>query len=134
MSSAFADGVDESDRGLWRSAVESFGAASEAAPHHPAPVLAEAVCLLHLDRARDAVVLLETHAALRSVGAEWAGRTAWLRAAARLAMDDPLGAEIEAREMAADNAQRVLCQAAFAVGDLPKGLAQLLKGRERRPR
>ncbi|MEZ4463236.1 MAG: hypothetical protein R3F43_01630 [bacterium] len=55
-----ADGLVEASRGLWRSAIESFSAAAEAAPDDPAPLLALACCHLARDTPELALVVLET--------------------------------------------------------------------------
>ncbi len=91
----FEDGLHEAQRGLWRSAAESFGAAAAAYPDDPAPVLAQAVCLLARGDADGACVVLETAPALRalSVGDYWGARARWLVIAAREAAGDPAGAE-----------------------------------------
>ncbi|MCA9539531.1 MAG: hypothetical protein KC620_11625, partial [Myxococcales bacterium] len=75
---AWFDGLAEARRGLWRSAAESFAAAANRAPVDPRPPLAHALCLLELGETDDALVLLETTAALREAGPEWRTPITWL--------------------------------------------------------
>ncbi len=126
MDAYVADGHDEARRGLWRSAAESFASASRAAPHAPALVLAEAICRLNLGDAERAVVLLETAPALREAGA-WSERAAWLRAAARIACGDTLGAEEAARDLPRPLWLRVVAHARLAEGDYAIGVGALVE-------
>ncbi|MEZ4470900.1 MAG: hypothetical protein R3F60_08880 [bacterium] len=127
-----ADGLVEASRGLWRSAIESFSAAAEAAPDDPAPLLALACCHLARDTPELALVVLETRPTLVRAGPPWCLRRDWLVAAARLALGDALGAEAAARRLPAPLADRALGAVRLAAGDYLRGLDLLLAGH--RPR
>ncbi len=127
--SRLLDGLFEARRGLWPSALESFTGAAEDDPADPRAPLAAAICALRRGDARRAVVLLETAPALDDPGPPWAERAAWLRACARLALDDPAGAEAAARGLPGALRRRVEAAARLRAGDYRAGVVALLVDR-----
>ena len=123
---AFADGIDEARRGLWRSALESFETAVRDRPDDAAPVLACAQCHLVLGAPEAALVWLETSGGARAAEAEWAVRRDWLIAAARLQIGDHLGAERAAAAL--PNRLRARAEAVLALdaGDYARGVPDFL--------
>ena len=126
LPSTWYDGLDEAARGLWPSAAESFAAAANRAPDDPRPVLAQAVCLLRQGESRAAIVLLETSDALAAVDSEWQETVAWLRAAARLAAGDYLGAETAVEALSAHRRKHLAATVLFKSGQWTPAIATLL--------
>lgn len=124
-----ADGLDEARRGLWRSAVESFDAASAAEPGDPGPALAAAICLLARGRIDDAILRLETAPSLVAARGVHRIRRDWLRIAARLRSGDSLGAERGCAQLPVELAQRARAVIALSEGDYATGIALLLRNR-----
>ena len=124
MNPHLADGFDEAARELWRSAAESFEAAGWATPDDPGPVLAAAVCRLRTGESEAAVLLLETR--VPEMGAEWAGRHAWLCAVARSAAGDPFGAERAAAGVPDAYRRRLVAALRLVSGDIEGGVRGLI--------
>lgn len=120
-----ADGLDEARRGLWRSAVESFDAASAAAPDDPGPALAAAICLLERGAIDQALLRLETAPALARARGIHRIRCDWLQVAARLRAGDVLGAERGCARLPVALAQRARAVIALSQGDYAAGIALL---------
>lgn len=125
---AWFDGLEEARRGLWRSAEDSFAAAANRAPTDPRPPLARATCLLHLGRVDAALVLLETAPALRDDDPLFGGNIRWLRAVARLAAGDALGAEQAAEALPAAAQRQLAAVNLLQAGRYAAGVAALLEG------
>ena len=126
--SPLADALDEARRGLWRSALESFDAASAECPDDPGPALAAVVCLLERGAVDAALVRLEAGAALASVTGEHRLRRDWLCVAARLRVDDVLAAERGCARLPTFWAGRARAFVALSQGDYAAGVAHLLRG------
>lgn len=92
VHAALCDGLDEAARGLWPSAAESFAEACRDHPDDARPALALAICHLKMGQPTQAVMVLESHRALRPPPSIFARRHQWLCAAARYALDDPAAA------------------------------------------
>lgn len=123
---AWLDGCAEAERRLWRSADESFAAAETLAPDDPRPPLARASCLLARGAVREALVLLETHPALAEPPPEYRANVAWMRALARLAADDPLGAEQAAAPLPDRARRRLAAMVLLRRGQYAAGVTALL--------
>lgn len=126
---AWYDALSDAERGRWRSAEDAFAEAADAAPGDPRPVLGRAICLLARGQINPALVLLETDAALDVDDPLWGARIRWLRACARLAGGDPLGAEEAADGLPAAERRRVRAAALLRRGRFAEGVAALLDGR-----
>lgn len=133
LSPAWFDGCAEAERRLWRSAEESFTAAQNLAPDDPRPPLARAACLLARGAVDDALVLLETTPALAAAPPEYHVNIAWMRALARLAGDDPLGAEQAAAPLPDRARQRVAAMVLLRRGRYRQGIAALIHSTGRPP-
>lgn len=126
LAPAYLDGCAEAERRLWRSADESFAAAETLAPDDPRPPLARASCLLARGAVREALVMLETHPALAEPAPEYRAHLAWMRALARLAADDPLGAEQAAEPLPDPARRRLSAMVLLRQGRYAAGVAALL--------
>ncbi len=128
-SAAWEDGLSWAARARWRLAEDAFEEAADEMPGDPRPALARAVCLLARGRVDAALVLLETDRRLDADDPLWGGRVRWLRACARLAGGDPLGAEQAAAGLSAVEVRRVKAAALLREGRFAEGVAALLDGR-----
>lgn len=126
------DGLDELQRGLWRSAEESFTCAADQTPRDPRPNLGRALCLLARGEVNRALVLLETTPELETADPLWTGRVAWLRAVARLRSGDAHGAEQAAAALDPAARRRVAVEGLLRRGRYAEGIEALLEGRRRR--
>lgn len=127
LSPAWFDGCTEAERRLWRSADESFAAAQNLAPDDPRPPLARAACLLARGHTDEALVLLETSHTLAAAPPEYRANIAWMRALARLAAGDPLGAERAAVDLPDRIRQRLAALVLLRRGHYTAGVAALLR-------
>lgn len=117
----------EAERGLWRSAAESFERAAEAAGDDPAPLLGQAVCHLRRGDHTAACLLLETHPTLCAVEDPfWRNRITWLTAAARLQGGDPLAAELLVEPLPRMIRLRALASIWLTLGNHAAGVRALL--------
>lgn len=133
LSPAWFDGCAEAERQLWRSADESFAAAENLAPDDPRPPLARAACLLARGAVDDALVLLETSHALAAAPPEYHANIAWMRALARLAAGDPLGAEQAAAPLPERIRHRLAAMVLLRRGRYAQGVAALIGSTGRAP-
>jgi thioredoxin-like negative regulator of GroEL len=120
------DGLYEAERGLWPSAAESFNAAANRAPDDPRPYLARAVCLLRHGESEEAIVLLETSDVFDAPDPEWRDNVSWLRAAARVAAGDYLGAENAAASLPAPMRKQLAATVLFKSGQWAAATTALL--------
>lgn len=126
LPSTWYDGLYEAERGLWPSAAESFKAAANRAPDDPRPYLARAVCLLRKGDVEAAIVLLETSDIFAAPDPEWRDSVYWLRAAARVAAGDYLGAETAAASLPVPMRKQLAATVLFKSGQWAAATTALL--------
>lgn len=122
-----ADGLFEAERKRWRSAAESFERCARMTPEAYPPMLAAAICRLHLDEARAAVLWLETAPCTHAPPPPpWDAQYAWLCAAARLAFGDPDGAARAGVALPERLRARVDAHVFLETGEYRRGVRALL--------